>query len=108
MAQRTTAMNEAFERRKSIIGIRMTILYALVYGGFVGLSVFQPAWMGARAILGLNLAVAYGLGLILIAISFALIYNHLCRVSSLGTRPSVGAGSQSSSVSEPDIGQKGG
>ncbi len=80
MAQHTTAAEEAFERRKSAIGVRMTILYSLVYGGFVALSVFQPTWMGARALLGLNLAVAYGLGLILIAIIFALIYNHLCRI----------------------------
>jgi uncharacterized membrane protein (DUF485 family) len=108
MAQRTTVMDEAFERRKSIIGIRMTILYSLVYGGFVALSVFQPSWMGARAILGLNLAVAYGLGLILIAILFALIYNHLCRVPSSGTRPAAGDVSQSSSVSGPDSGQQGG
>jgi uncharacterized membrane protein (DUF485 family) len=108
MAQRTTVMDEAFERRKSIIGIRMTILYSLVYGGFVALSVFRPSWMGARAILGLNLAVAYGLGLILIAIVFALVYNHLCRVPSSGTRPSAGAVSPSSSVSGPDIGKQGG
>ena len=80
MAQHVTPAEEAFERRKILIGIRMTILYSLVYGGFVALSVFQPTWMGARAVLGLNLAVAYGVGLILIAIVFALIYNHLCRV----------------------------
>jgi hypothetical protein len=35
--------------------------------------------MGANAVLGLNLAVAYGLGLIIIAIVFALVYNRLCR-----------------------------
>jgi uncharacterized membrane protein (DUF485 family) len=57
----------------------MTVLYSLVYAGFVGLSVFQPTWMGASAVLGLNLAVAYGLGLIVIAIVFALVYNRLCR-----------------------------
>jgi uncharacterized membrane protein (DUF485 family) len=81
MAQQgITAAEEAFERRKSAIGIRMTILYSLVYSGFVALSVFQPTWMGARAVLGLNVAVAYGVGLILVAIVFALVYNHLCRV----------------------------
>ncbi len=80
MAQQTTAAGEAFERRKVRIGIRMTILYSLIYGGFVFLSVFRPTWMGARAVLGLNLAVAYGVGLIIIAFIFALIYNHLCRL----------------------------
>jgi uncharacterized membrane protein (DUF485 family) len=108
MAQKIAPVDEAFERRKSIIGIRMTILYSLVYGGFVALSVFQPAWMGARAVLGLNLAVAYGLGLILIAIAFALIYNHLCRVPSLGGRPAAGARSQSGSVSGGNADEQGG
>lgn len=80
MSQNPTAVEEAFERRKSAIGIRMTLLYSIVYGGFVVVSVFQPQWMGVRAVLGLNLAVAYGLFLIIIAIVFALVYNHLCRV----------------------------
>ncbi len=75
-ASSTTA---AFEQRKSRLGIRMAILYTFVYAGFVALSVFQPTWMGARAVLGLNLAVAYGMGLILIAIIFAVVYNYLCR-----------------------------
>ena len=85
MAKQTSSREEAFERRKSHIGIRMTLLYAIVYGGFVALSVFQPTSMGSRAIFGLNLAVAYGLGLILIAILFALIYNHLVRVPTAGS-----------------------
>ncbi len=82
MADGATHMDEAFEKRKSRIGIRMTLLYSVVYAGFVVLSVFRPTWMGARAVFGLNVAVSYGLGLILIAIAFALIYNHLCRVPS--------------------------
>ncbi len=80
MDQRSPTPDESFERRKSAIGIRMTLLYSLVYAGFVALSVFQPAWMGVRALFGLNLAVTYGLGLIILAILFALIYNQLCRV----------------------------
>ncbi len=84
MTQHSTAASEAFERRKSRIGIRMTLLYSLIYAGFVILSVFQPTTMGARAVFGLNLAVAYGLALIIIAFIFALIYNYLCRVPSAG------------------------
>jgi uncharacterized membrane protein (DUF485 family) len=75
---------ELYEKRKILIGVRMTLLYSLVYAGFVVLSVFRPLWMGARALFALNLAVAYGLGLIIFAILFALIYNHLCRVPSTG------------------------
>lgn len=80
MAQAAFNLEDAFERRKSKIGIRMTLLYSIVYAGFVILSVFQPTWMGARALFGLNLDVTYGLGLIVIAIIFALVYNRLCRM----------------------------
>ena len=78
MSEQPDAAELAFERYKSRLGVRMTILYTLVYLGFVVLSVFSPATMGVRAVLGLNLAVAYGLGLILIAIIFAVIYNRMC------------------------------
>jgi len=87
MSEHARIDNDALELRKVRIGIRMTILYSLVYAGFVGLSVFQPTWMGANAVLGLNLAVAYGLGLIVIAIVFALIYNRLCRVGASDISP---------------------
>ena len=87
MTQHATPTDDAFEQRKIRIGIRMTLLYSVVYGGFVALSVFQPTWMGARALLGMNLAVTYGLGLILIAIVFALVYNYLCRVQPTNAAP---------------------
>ncbi len=100
MAQNVPTTDDALERRKSAIGIQMTILYSIVYAGFVALSVFQPTWMGARAVLGLNVAVAYGLGLIVIAVLFALVYNYLCRV------PPAGAASRTSSASGPKAGQQ--
>lgn len=78
MAEQPDATEQAFERYKIRLGIRMTLLYSLVYAGFVALCVFRPAWMGVRAVFGLNLAISYGLGLIVIAIVFAIIYNHLC------------------------------
>jgi uncharacterized membrane protein (DUF485 family) len=80
MKQKITRSHEASEQRKSNIGVRMTILYAIVYSGFVVLSVFFPALMGVESIFGLNLAIAYGLALIMIAIIFAIIYNALVRI----------------------------
>jgi uncharacterized membrane protein (DUF485 family) len=100
MAQPPPTTDDVLERRKIAIGIQMTILYSIVYGGFVVLSVFQPTWMGARAVLGLNLAVAYGIGLIIAAVLFALVYNYLCRV------PPTSAASQPSTVSGPEAGQR--
>ena len=80
MKQETTLSQETSEQRKSNIGVRMTILYAIVYSGFVVLSVFFPTLMGVESIFGLNLAIAYGLALIVIAIIFAIIYNLLVRI----------------------------
>ena len=80
MEQRTKKSNDAILRKNTRIGVRMTVLYTIVYGGFVAVCVFRPSWTGARALFGLNLAVFYGLALIVIAILFALIYNYLCRV----------------------------
>jgi uncharacterized membrane protein (DUF485 family) len=83
MKHETSTSHQASELRKSNIGVRMTILYAVIYGGFVFLSVFFPSLMGVESVFGLNLAIAYGLALIIIAIIFAIIYNALVRIPSL-------------------------
>jgi uncharacterized membrane protein (DUF485 family) len=85
MKQQLTSHHEEHEQRKSNIGARMTFLYAIIYGGFVILSVFFPRLMGIKFIFGLNLAIAYGLFLIIIAIIFAIIYNVLVRMPNLST-----------------------
>jgi len=79
MSRQLPADYETYELKKIKIGIRMTILYALFYAGFIFLAVSQPGWMGLPFLFGQNLAITYGLGLILIAILFALIYNRLLR-----------------------------
>ncbi len=80
MKQHVSNDPQVSEQRKSNIGVRMTIIYSIVYSGFVVLSVFMPTVMGVDALFGLNLAIAYGLALIIIAIIFAIIYNLLVRV----------------------------
>lgn len=80
MKQHISKDSDFSEKRKSNIGIRMTILYAIIYGGFVVLSVFFPAMMGVEFLFGMNLAITYGLALILIAIIFAIIYNLMVKV----------------------------
>ena len=79
MDQNRDHKDNSAEQRKSYIGVVMTILYAVIYGGFVFLSVFYPSLMGLRTFLGLNLAITYGLGLIVIAIILAMIYNQMVR-----------------------------
>lgn len=64
--------------RKATYGIWLFVVYLLVYAGFVGINLLRPQWMGASALAGLNLAVVYGFGLILLAIGLGLVYNRQC------------------------------
>ncbi len=63
---------------KSRLGVRMFLVYAVVYAGFVLINVLWPKAMSTIVIAGLNLAVVYGFGLIVFAMILALIYNWLC------------------------------
>jgi uncharacterized membrane protein (DUF485 family) len=56
----------------------MFIVYALVYAGFVLINIIRPVLMEKEIIFGLNLAVVYGFGLIILSLIMALIYNYLC------------------------------
>lgn len=65
---------------KSRLGVVMFLIYALIYGGFIGINVAFPQWM--RIDVGsLNVAIVYGFGLIILAIIQAFIYNHLCTLA---------------------------
>ena len=63
---------------KKRIGIRMFIAYGIVYAGFVIINTLVPKLMGKRVFFGLNLAVTYGFGLIILAIIAGMIYNGIC------------------------------
>jgi uncharacterized membrane protein (DUF485 family) len=65
---------------KARLGVRMFIIYAVVYAGFVIINVVAPLAMEATVIFGLNLASVYGFGLIIIALILALVYNRMCTV----------------------------
>ena len=62
---------------KSRLGVRMFIVYALVYAGFVIINAAAPKLMGAE-VLGQTFAVVYGFGLIIFALILAVVYNALC------------------------------
>jgi uncharacterized membrane protein (DUF485 family) len=65
----------AFKKRLGAINF---VIYALTYVGFVVINLAYPSLMEKTIVAGLNLAVAYGFGLILFALVLALIYNHRC------------------------------
>lgn len=62
---------------KSKLGVRMFILYVVVYAGFILINSIDPKLMGTE-ILKVNLAIFYGVGLIVYALILAVIYNYLC------------------------------
>jgi uncharacterized membrane protein (DUF485 family) len=62
---------------KTRIGIWMFIFYTLIYAGFIAINTVKPTLM-EMTFGGLNLAMVYGLGLIIFAFILALVYNSLC------------------------------
>lgn len=75
---------------KTRLGVRMFIVYCLIYAGFVFTNVLTEGQaMQVILVAGLNLAVVYGVGLIVLALVLALIYNFLCtkKEQELSDRP---------------------
>jgi uncharacterized membrane protein (DUF485 family) len=65
---------------KSKLGMTMFFIYTLIYAGFIFINVTYPKWMKID-IGSMNLAIIYGIGLIIIALIQAVIYNHYCTKS---------------------------
>ncbi|MBL7016920.1 MAG: DUF485 domain-containing protein [Kiritimatiellales bacterium] len=63
---------------KSKLGIKLFWLYCVIYMGFVGIAVFATELMKKPVLAGANLAITYGIALIVFAIILGLIYNHAC------------------------------
>jgi len=63
---------------KSKLGIKLFFVYGVIYAGFVVINTVKPELMKINAFLGLNLAVVYGMGLIVLAIVMGVIYNYFC------------------------------
>jgi len=76
-APQDSAHDHAIDR-KARLGIWLFAFYSLVYCGFVALNILSPQAMKVKVVLGLNLAVVYGFGLILLAVIMGVIYNRLC------------------------------
>lgn len=59
-------------------GLVLFFIYLAAYAGFMGLSAFAPQAMGVPVLAGVNLAITYGMGLIVGALVVAAIYMWLC------------------------------
>jgi hypothetical protein len=69
-------------RANARTGLVLFAVYLAIYAGFVALSAFAPGVMARPAAAGLNVAVFYGMVLIVAAFALALVYMALCRASS--------------------------
>lgn len=70
---------EPTSSRAARYGQFLFIGYALLYAGFMWLNAFQPDAMQRTPLGGINLAVLYGLALIVAAFVLALFYDWMCR-----------------------------
>lgn len=84
-AAEAEAADPATAARNARYGLVLFVLYFVCYAVFVGLNAFQPDVM-SRNVAGTNLAVVYGMGLILAALVLALIYCWLCHAPVVSNR----------------------
>ncbi len=54
------------------------LVYLAMYAGFMGLASYAPKSMGVKVLAGVNLAIVYGMGLIIAAVALAMVYMYLC------------------------------
>jgi len=63
---------------KMKLGVKMFLVYSLIYVSFVIINIVNPLLMEKIVFMGLNLAVVYGFSLIIGAFILAIIYNFMC------------------------------
>jgi uncharacterized membrane protein (DUF485 family) len=73
--------DKATDNRNARYGLVLFGIYVIVYVSFVLLNAFRPEIMDRVPFAGLNLAVLYGFGLIVVALLLAAIYGWLCRTT---------------------------
>ncbi len=64
--------------KKAKLGVWFFLIYSLFYVGFVAIGVLNYELLGQEIIFGLNLAIVYGVGLIIFAVLLGMLYNFLC------------------------------
>lgn len=65
-------------RKKARLGVWFFLIYLIFYGGFVAIGVLNYELLSRQVGGGLNLAVLYGVGLIVFAVLLGILYNSLC------------------------------
>ncbi len=69
---------EYASKQKTKLGLILFFVYAFIYAGFVIIGLSYTHLLSIKVIAGLNLAVVYGIGLIILAIVMGFIYSLVC------------------------------
>lgn len=69
-------------------GLVLFAIYSAAYAGFMGLAAFAPSRMAMPAVAGVNLAITYGMALIVGALVIAGIYMAICGHNARAARSS--------------------
>ena len=67
------------QTHNSRIGFVLFVVYLILYGGFVFSNAFAAESMEATPLAGVNLAILYGIALIVAAMVLALVYGWLAK-----------------------------
>ena len=73
------AAHDAHVSPNAGLGMGMFVLYLLLYLGFMGIAVYDYELFGIVSVGGVNVAILYGVGLIVAALILAMIYMLLCK-----------------------------
>jgi uncharacterized membrane protein (DUF485 family) len=74
LARGTASMKEESLSSNQRAGLKLFALYCVAYGTFIGVNVVSPQFMPVPILAGVNLAIIFGLGLILLAFVLSLVY----------------------------------
>lgn len=72
------AAQRAAQARNRRAGLALFAVYLALYAGFMAWNVVDPSGMARPVLLGANLAIVYGFGLIAAALVLALLYVAIC------------------------------
>ena len=63
---------------KAKLGLKLFAVYGVIYLGFILINILNPTLMKTEVLFGVNLAITYGFGLIIVAVVMGLLYNFFC------------------------------
>ena len=69
---------ENASKKKASLGVWFFFLYLIFYAGFVAIGVLNYETLAIEVYAGLNLALFYGIGLIVFAVLLGILYNYFC------------------------------